>query len=88
MNETSCTLDIIKKPDLGIVEISQNPRSENDFTLIITVDDRPTEGGYWYEFTVPCVQYKSSKETHGFTPLLILAAVVILSYWHKRRKQS
>lgn len=63
MKEIICTLDIIEKPEFGTVKISQNPANENNFTLIITIDDRPTEGGYWYEFKVPCVQYKGSTTT-------------------------
>ncbi len=88
MNETICSLNIIEKPDLGTVTISQNPANENDFTLIITVDDRPTMGGYWYEFRVPCAQYKGSKGISGFEPLPMLATVVVLVYWFKRKKYS
>ena len=88
MNETICTLNIIEKPDLGTVTISQNPGNENGFTLIITVDDRPTIGGYWYEFKVPCVQYKGSKGIPGFGPLPMFAAVVVLVYWYSQKKYS
>ncbi len=52
-----CDIDITEKPDSGTVKISQNPASENNFTLIITLDDRPTSGGYYYEFKVTSAQY-------------------------------
>ncbi len=46
MIDESYSVNIIQKPGNRIVKISQNPTDANDFSLIITVDDRPTDGGY------------------------------------------
>lgn len=35
-------------PMMGKVNIFQQPAEENDYTLIISVDDRAPEGAHWY----------------------------------------
>ena len=57
MEEKNYSIDIIQKPEGGIVRISENPKIDNNFTLVITVDDEELAGAYWYEFEVTTAQY-------------------------------
>ncbi len=46
------TLKITSDPGLGRIFISEYPSEENDYTLVITVDDRTVEGASWYAFGI------------------------------------
>lgn len=42
----------VSSPMMGKVEIFQQPAEANDFTLIVTVDDRAPEGAHWYTLDI------------------------------------
>ena len=49
---------MIEKPALGNVKVSENPSSNNNFTLNITVDDIETVGAFYYEFLISSRNYE------------------------------
>lgn len=46
---TAETLEISVKGGWGRVEVAEYPSAENDFTLVLSVDDRGPDGAHWYE---------------------------------------
>ena len=60
--EASYTLNIIEKREEGAVRLTQVPAKDNNYTLIITLDDSSPPADWWYEFEL--IIGSESSETH------------------------